>query len=107
MKRMTPEQLKADLEELLPQQKKNIEVTGTSGNLIGLVLSPDYADIEDHERQAQVWYLLAKRYGDGVANEVEFVFTLTPEEHEELVRLAAEEDAEDAAEPPPLVAAGS
>ena len=41
MKRMTPEQLKADLEELLPQQKKNIEVTGTSGNLIGLVLSPD------------------------------------------------------------------
>jgi hypothetical protein len=104
---MTPEQLKADLDALLPQRTKDIEVTGTSGNLMGLVLSPEYAEMEDHERQAQVWYLLAEKYGDDVASEVEFVFTLTPEEHEELVRLAAEEDAEDAAEPPPRVASGS
>jgi hypothetical protein len=107
MKRMTPEQLKADLEELLPLHVKTVEVAGTTGRLVGLVLSPEYADIDDNTRQVQVWVLLAEKYGDDVAKDVEFVHTLTPEEHDELVRLTAEEDAEDAADPPPLVASGS
>ena len=107
MNSLTSEQLKADLEKLLPLHDKTIEVAGSAGHLVVLVLSPEYAEMGDNERQVQAWVLLAERYGDELAAEVEYVFTLTPEEHEELVRLAAEEDAEDAADPTPLVASGS
>ncbi|MEY3210385.1 MAG: hypothetical protein RIT28_866 [Pseudomonadota bacterium] len=107
MTTLTPEQLKADLEKLLPLHDKSIEVAGSAGHLVVLVLSPEYAEMGDNDRQSQAWVLLADRYGDEAASEVEFVFTLTPEEHEELVRLAAEEDAEDLDDPPARVAAGS
>lgn len=106
MNPLTPEQLKADLENLLPLHDKTIEVAGSAGHLVVLVLSPEYAEMGDNERQVQAWVLLAEQYGDERAAEVEFVHTLTPEEHAELVRLAEEEDAEDEVEPP-LAAAGS
>lgn len=72
---------------------------------MALVLSDEYTYVDDNKRQAQVWNLLAEKYGDDVALEVEFVFTLTPEEHEELKRATAKEDALD--EPRAQVAAGS
>lgn len=104
---MTPEQLKAGLEKLLPLREMKIEVGGTPGNLVAQVLSRDYAGVEDHVRQAQVWYLLAKEYGDGVANAVEFVFTLTPEEQDELVKQAAAEEEEEEEETPAVDASSS
>lgn len=94
---LTAEQLEATLREMLPMKEMTVEVgKEAGGGLVGLVLSPEYADVEDHERQSQIWMLLAERYGDEVAYDVEFVHTLTPEEHTDLMRQAAEEDYEDA-----------
>ena len=48
--------------------------------LIGLVVSPDFANMEEHIRQELVWGLILDNLSDDEQGEVGFVFTNTPEE---------------------------
>jgi len=48
--------------------------------LIGLVVSPDFAGMEEHARQSLVWGLILDSLTDSEQAQVGYVFTNTPEE---------------------------
>jgi hypothetical protein len=48
--------------------------------LIGLVVSASFANMEEHERQAEVWGLILEDLSDAEQAEIGYVFTNTPEE---------------------------
>ncbi|MBK9647919.1 MAG: hypothetical protein IPO67_22650 [Deltaproteobacteria bacterium] len=73
---MTNEELKAAL-ELLPY-KTRVRVEGEPGAWLGVVISPEYEEIPDHERQQAVWDLVREKFGLEGAIEVEFIFTFSP-----------------------------
>jgi hypothetical protein len=73
---MTQLELKATLERL-PLQDREVSVEGRPGQWLAIVISPDYDQIDDHERQTAVWTLLHETYGLGVSREVEFVYTFS------------------------------
>lgn len=50
------------------------------GQLIGLVVSPHFAGMEEHIRQELVWGLILDNLSDDEQAQVGFVFTNTPEE---------------------------
>ena len=76
---MTNLELTATLERL-PLREREVSVEGRPGQWLATVISPDYDQIDDHERQTAVWTLLHDTYGLGVSREVEFVYTLSPAE---------------------------
>ena len=78
---MTDLELTATLERL-PLREREVSVEGRPGQWLATVISPDYDQIDDHERQTAVWTLLHDTYGLGVSREVEFVYTLSPAELE-------------------------
>jgi acid stress-induced BolA-like protein IbaG/YrbA len=80
---MTSEELKATLERL-PLQDREVRVEGRPGRWLAIVISTDYDQIDDHERQTAVWTLLHETYGLGVSREVESVYTFSRAEVEEL-----------------------
>lgn len=78
---MTNLELKATLERL-PLREREVSVEGRPGQWLATVISPDYDQIDDHERQTDVWTLLHDTYGLSVSREVEFVYTFSPAELE-------------------------
>jgi hypothetical protein len=76
---MLSEQRLCDLLRRVPGA--NYVVAGREGGkLIGLVVSPGFAGMEEHERQALVWGLILDNFTDGEQAQVRYVFTNTPEE---------------------------
>jgi hypothetical protein len=64
-------------------------VEGRPGQWLATVISPDYDQLDDHERQTAVWTLLHETYGLSVSREVEFVYTFSLAEVAELEAQAA------------------
>ncbi len=93
---MTNEELKAAL-ELLPLQDKEVRVEGEPGAWLGVVISPEYEEIPDHERQQAVWDLVREKFGLEGAIEVEFIFTFSPTDLDEMEAQRIEEEAANAA----------
>ncbi|MBK7754961.1 MAG: hypothetical protein IPI35_00815 [Deltaproteobacteria bacterium] len=93
---MTSEELKATLEQL-PIQDKEVRVEGRPGAWLGVVISPEYEKIPDADRQADVWNLVHKRFGLDGASEVEFIFTFSPTDLDEMEAQRIEEEAANAA----------
>jgi len=64
------------------------------GKLVAIVVSPEYADIPDVDRQSQAWGLVLDNFSDAEAAQVSFVYTNTPEEKAQAeVEAAAEREA--------------
>ena len=56
-------------------------IVGRRGSkLVAIVVSPEYADIPEVERQSQAWGLVLDNLSDAEAAQVSFVYTNTPEE---------------------------
>ncbi len=89
---MTREELKTTLEQL-PLQDKEVRVEGEPGAWLGVVISPEYEQIPDHERQQAVWNLVHQRFGLDGAIEVEFIFTFSPTDLDEMEAQRIEEEA--------------
>ena len=72
------------LEEVLkslPVESVDVEVRSTSpSRVIGLVESPTFEGMEDHERQALVWRHILDHMDEPERVRVEFVFTDAPSE---------------------------
>ena len=67
-------------------------VVGRRGSkLVALVVSPEYADIPEVERQSQAWGLVLDNLSDAEAAEVLLIYTNTPEENAQAERDAAAE----------------
>jgi acid stress-induced BolA-like protein IbaG/YrbA len=76
---MTAEELEQTLRDL-GLHEMEVKVEGRPGHLVAVVSSPDFKDKDEAARQQQVWEYLLRRIPDQERVEVEFVFTLTPEE---------------------------
>ena len=67
-------------------------IVGHRGSkLVAIVVSPEYADIPEVERQSQAWGLVLDNLSDAEAAQVSFVYTNTPEEKAQAEREAAAE----------------
>lgn len=74
---------KSELEKTLLEmglKDMTVRVEGEPRHWVAVVTSPEWADDTDGRRQERVWEQLLRVYGDFVGAEVEFVFTLTPDE---------------------------
>ena len=76
---MTNKELEQTLRDLALREI-SVKVEGRPGHLVAVVSSPDFADQDEAERQQRVWKHLIERLTDDQRVNVEFVFTLTPEE---------------------------
>ncbi|MBK9647920.1 MAG: hypothetical protein IPO67_22655 [Deltaproteobacteria bacterium] len=88
---MTPDALKAALERL-PLREKEVRVGGRPGQWLATVISPDYEGVPDHKRQSDAWGALLNAYGMSVSREVEFVYTFSRAEVEEMESQAANDE---------------
>ncbi len=77
---MNSELLKQTLEKLSLREMV-VKVEMTRRKFVGRVVSPDYEDQEDWERQQAVWSLLLSELTEEQCEMVAFVFTDTPEEY--------------------------
>ena len=93
---MTSKELQAALERL-PLREKEVRVEGRPGAWLGVVISPEYEEIPDHERQQAVWDLVREKFGLEGAIEVEFIFTFSPTDLDEMEAQRIEEEAANAA----------
>lgn len=76
-----------DLERTLQQlalRDLSVRVEGRPGHLVAEVSSPDFVGVDEMMRQQKVWEHLVNALTDDERVEVEFVFTLTPEEMREV-----------------------
>lgn len=76
---LTAERLKEVLGKL-NLRDATITIEGGPGHLVASVVSPDFAAMDDGERQRRAWALLLQELSEFEQNEVEFVFTSTAEE---------------------------
>jgi hypothetical protein len=67
-----------------------ILVDGRAGRWLAQVTSRSFAALRDGERQFLVWNHLLKELSDVDTTEVEFVFTLTPEELDQILHTKQE-----------------
>jgi hypothetical protein len=88
---MTREEIKSALEQL-PLSNKEVRVGGRPGQWLAVVISPDYEGIPDHKRQSDAWGALLNAYGLSVSREVEFVYTFSRAEVEEMESQAANDE---------------
>ncbi len=79
---MTVEDLERTLQQL-PLRNVAVRVEGRPGHLVALVSSPDFVEQDEAVRQQKVWEHLVDTLTDDQRVDVEFVFTLTPEEFRE------------------------
>jgi acid stress-induced BolA-like protein IbaG/YrbA len=79
---MTDEDLKTTLQQL-PLSELSVRVEGHPGHLVAEVCSPDFRGQDEFARQQTVWELLVNNLTDEQRNQVEFVFTVSPEETQE------------------------
>ena len=76
---MTAEELERTLRDLrLPDM--DVRVEGRPGHLVAVVSSPDFNQQDQGARQQRVWEHLIQAVPDEERVDVEFVFTLTPDE---------------------------
>jgi acid stress-induced BolA-like protein IbaG/YrbA len=80
---MTAEELERTLRKL-PLQNMSVDMEGRPGHLVAVVSSPDFEQHEEAARQQMVWRHLIETLSDEERAEVEFVFTLTPDELREI-----------------------
>ena len=76
----------------LPIQDKEVRVEGRPGRWLAVVISPDYEGVPDHKRQSDAWGALLDAYGMSVSREVEFVYTFSRAEVEEMEEQAANDE---------------
>lgn len=76
---MTAAQLEQTL-RALHLHGMDVLVEGRPGQLVATVVSSDFNGQDEEVRQQNVWEHLVKELPDEDRAEVEFVFTLTPEE---------------------------
>lgn len=76
---LTAERLREALAKL-NLKDANITIEGEPGHLVASIVSPEFAGIEDADRQSRAWGLLLNELTEFELNEVEFVFTSTQEE---------------------------
>lgn len=79
---MTEQELKDTLQKL-PLSKVSVRIEGRPGHLVAQVVSPEFQDQDEAVRQQKVWEFLMNELTDDQRVQVEFVFTLTPEEARE------------------------
>lgn len=53
-------------------------------NYIGVVTTPDFEGLDEAERQRQIWEALHESFDDAELKRVEFIFTNTPAEEDEM-----------------------
>ena len=74
---------KQDLERMLqqlPLREFSVSVEGRPGHLVAEVCSPEFRAQDEAVRQQTAWEFLVETLTDEQRDEVEFVFTVTPEE---------------------------
>lgn len=83
----------ASLRNVLQEVPGAVEVDAhrEGSKWIALVVSPEFADVEEHDRQARVWDILLNRLTDEQQAEVGYVFTNTPEEKADVEAQIAQE----------------
>ena len=82
------ERIEAALLEL-ELEKLEIEVRYDGNALIAIVVSPEFGDMPEGERQAFVWGKLLESLSPKDDARLEFVFTYTPAEYAALLRESA------------------
>lgn len=75
---MTRDELKAALERL-PAGVSAVRIDGPSP-YVAVVTSDAFANLDEADRQRAVWSHLRSEFGDNVFEEIEFIFTDTPDE---------------------------
>jgi acid stress-induced BolA-like protein IbaG/YrbA len=80
---MTDKDLEQTLKQL-PLRDVSVRVEGRAGHLVAEVSSPEFTGEDEAARQQKVWEYLMNTLTDDQRVEVEFVFTLTPEEMREV-----------------------
>jgi acid stress-induced BolA-like protein IbaG/YrbA len=80
---MTAEELEPTL-KALPLRSMSVNVEGRPGHLVAIVSSPDFEPQDEAARQQMVWRHLIEKVSDEERAQVEFVFTLTPDELREI-----------------------
>jgi acid stress-induced BolA-like protein IbaG/YrbA len=88
---MNKEQIQEALEQL-PLREKEVRVGGRPGQWLAVVISADYEGVPDHKRQSDAWGALLNAYGMSVSREVEFVYTFSRAEVEEMESQAANDE---------------
>ncbi|MCK6518313.1 hypothetical protein L6R46_25050 [Myxococcota bacterium] len=88
---MTREELKAALERL-PLREKEVRVEGRPGAWLGVVISPEYEEISELDRQSGAWSLMHEVFGLKGSEAVEFVYTFSPTDLEDMEAQRAEEE---------------
>ena len=78
---MNAEELKAALSDF-----GMTEIEEERGRFVAHVISLRFEGMEDGERQFQVWERARERFGLEAGVNIEFVFTYSPSEWEELMR---------------------
>lgn len=76
---MTDKDLQQTLQRL-PLRDVCVRVEGRPGHLVAEVSSPDFTGQDEAVRQQKVWEYLVGELTDDQRVEVEFVFTMSPEE---------------------------
>jgi acid stress-induced BolA-like protein IbaG/YrbA len=79
---LTKQDLERTLQQL-PLRELSVRVEGRPGHLVAEVASPDFREQDEALRQQQVWEFLVNTLTDEERDQVEFVFTLAPEETRE------------------------
>lgn len=84
---MTETELRATLMRL-PFKDLEVEIKGRPRHWLVQVCSPSFAAMAPHERQEQVWKYLLEEHSYEVSREIDFVYTITPEELTEAKQVA-------------------
>ena len=80
---MTAQELAQTL-QALPLADVHVDVEGRPGHLVAVVTSPDFDTQDEGRRQQTVWQHLLAAVPDHERVDVEFVFTLSPQEQHDL-----------------------
>jgi acid stress-induced BolA-like protein IbaG/YrbA len=67
----------------LPVNVEQVKIEGRPGHWVAEVVSPDFAALEEVDRQNMVWGHLIEKLTDSQRMQVEFVFTMAPGESDE------------------------
>lgn len=68
----------------LELQDARVDIDGSPRHWVAQISSPTFASMEAHVRQSMVWTHLLKELPESEAVEVEYVFTVTPDEIREM-----------------------
>jgi acid stress-induced BolA-like protein IbaG/YrbA len=81
---MSEETLRAALETLALEHPPSVTVSRDGQKLVAIVVSASFQGMDEAERQGLVWGHLQRQFEDHELIPLEFVFTNTPAEDEEL-----------------------